>query len=172
MKVTSAKSLITSSLSITFAITAISLCGYKVNAQKNNAVYAELGGNGYYYSINYERSFSNKTLTRGGIGVATGNFVLPLLFGKYFGNGNHHLEVDLGLTYVHGKINPQDSYDDIVTRDQYFVTAFLGYRYQNPDKKSLFRVGYTPLYKIHDSYAPFDNNFLFHWAGVSYGFRF
>lgn len=156
---------------ISFASIIIIFCG-DVNAQKNNVIYAELGGNAYYYSINYEHSFSNYYVARGGMGVAPGNFIFPLLFGKYFGNGNHHVELDLGLTYVHGEMNPNNSYQEIVTRSQYFVTGFLGYRYQNPDKKFLLRVGYTPLYKIHDSYSPFDSNFMFHWGGVSYGFRF
>jgi hypothetical protein len=165
MKLPSPKFLLASSLFIILGI-----C--KVDAQNNNAVYVELGGNGYLYSINYERTFSNNLIARGGIGLSAGNIALPFHFGKYFGNGSHHVEADLGLTYIHGKVNPENSYDDLVARSQYFATAFLGYRYQNPEKKSIFRIGYTPLYKLYDSYAPFDNNFLYHWAGVSYGFKF
>lgn len=165
MKIISVQSRTTSSLYILFGAILTLFCGYDINAQKNNAVYAELGGNAYYYSLNYERRFSNNLLTRGGIGVADGDFILPLLFGKYFGNGHHHLELDVGLTYIN--VN-----HDIGARSQYFATAFLGYRYQNPDKHFLLRIGYTPFYKLYDSYAPFDDHFLIHWAGVSCGFTF
>jgi hypothetical protein len=163
---------VTTLLIIAFHAAVILLCRSEVRAQNRNAVYVEIGGSAYSYSINYERTFSNNILARGGIGVTNGNFIVPLTAGRYFGNGNHHAEMSLGLAYVHGRINPNDLYQETIRRNQYFATGFLGYRYQNPDKAFLLRAGYTPLYKIHDSYSPFDDHFWFHWAGISFGYMF
>jgi hypothetical protein len=136
-----------------------------------NAVFAEIGGSGYYYSINYERSLSKGFLIRGGIGAATKNFLVPVLGGKSFGRGNNHFEISGGTVLIFGSIGTDEPNQE-TSRQQLFATAFAGYRYCKPQGKFLFRVGYTPLFKIYDSYSPFNNHFLYQWGGLSFGYRF
>ncbi len=155
------------------AILILAFCGqaYGQNSLKN-AVYAELGGNGYYYSINYERSFSEGILVRAGIGTANKILIVPILAGKYFGKGDHHLEVTGGITLISENISPQDPFEDDIRAQHLLATAFIGYRYQKPEKKFLFRVGYTPLFKIYSTYPPLNNLLFYQWGGLSFGYRF
>ena len=152
----------------------LSLSG-QANAQVSlkNAVFAELGGNGYYYSVNYERSFPKGILARVGIGGAAKNLFIPLLAGKCFGKGNNQIELTAGAVCIFGSISSQDnSQDALDPRSQIFATAFIGYRFQKPGGKFQFRAGYTPFYKIHDSYAEFNNHLFYQWGGLSFGYRF
>lgn len=146
----------------------------QANAQvdKKNAVFAELGGSAYYYSINYERSSEKGILLRAGIGTVSNNYVFPVLMGKCFGKGVHHIEVTAGITFASGKSSIQDPDHTDSHSQNVFATAFIGYRYQKPETKFLFRIGYTPLYKIYDSYSPYNNPFYFQWGGISFGYRF
>ena len=121
----------------------------QVSAQvtSRNAVFAELGGNGYYYSLNYERTFSKNLLIRAGIGAASKNLIVPVLAGKCIGKGNHFLELSAGVTFATGKADSPGFEESSYTTQQLFAVAFIGYRFQKPEKKFLFRVGYTPFYK-------------------------
>lgn len=147
------------------------LVSFRVCAQErlNNSVYIELGGNAYYYSVNFERTFSNSLFGRIGIGGAPRLLVAPLLAGKYFGDGLHHPEIAAGITYIHSR---EHDIEIIRHRNQLFATAFIGYRFQRPDNKFIFKAGYTPLYKVTDSDSDRSNRFLFHWVGIAFGLRF
>ena len=153
--------------SFTFCFLLVSFLGFA--QEKRNAIYAEVGGNAYYYSINYEKTFSNCIAGRLGVGGTPRLVVIPGLIGKYFGKGAHHPEIMAGGTYIYIK---QNDFGIIRHRNQLFATAFIGYRFQHPEKRFLLRVGYTPLYKILDSDSGIDQHFLFHWAGAGFGFRF
>ena len=125
-----------------------------------NGVYLEIGGNAGYYSINYERDFSRGIIGRIGFSGLQEGVIIPLLAGKYFGKGSHHFEIMAGIGYGFYTVDPSvggESYSD-----ELLGTAFLGYRYQNPEKRILFRAGYTPFF----------SRFLTHWGGISLGYRF
>lgn len=144
--------------------------GYALHAQEkpSNALYLELGGNAYYYSLNFERTFSSGLSARLGLGGIPGSLAIPGLAGRYFGEGSHHVEIMAGLTYMN---STPDDIESLSNRNQLFATAFIGYRLQNPDKKFILKVGYTPLYKIKDSDPERDSRFLFHWVGIAVGLR-
>jgi hypothetical protein len=154
---------------ITLIILALSGYGYAQQNSLKNAIYAELGGTAVYYSVNYERIFTDGFFGRVGFGAMPPHLTFPVMGGKYFLKGSHHPEITVGLLYVASK-----GRDDIETEDskQLFATFGIGYRYQKPGAKFLFRAGYTPLYKLADSYSEFNNRFWTNWAGMSFGFRF
>lgn len=150
-----------------------SCCLVNAQADLKNAVFAEIGGNGYYYSVNYERNLSKRILVRLGIGTANGFLTIPVLGGKYFGDGKHHFEMTGGVTFASESINPSGLPEGEIRARHLFATTFIGYRYQTPEKKFLFRVGYTPLLRIYSSYAGTSNdNHVYQMGGLSFGYRF
>lgn len=132
-----------------------------------NVIHAEIGGNAYYYSLNFERNFSKHLAGRVGIGVVPKTMIIPLLAGKLFGKGSHKLEVMAGLAYVYLRQQTEDIYQ----RHQLAGTAFMGYRFQRQEARFLFRAGWTPHVKLFDSYSPFSNHAFSHWAGIGLGYR-
>jgi hypothetical protein len=118
------------------------------------ALYAELGGRGMIYSVNYDRRFFAGNGGFGGsAGVSYFNFfgasALMIPLGVYYlaGSGSSYLEVGAGIT---GAPLPL------------FGTAIIGYRYQ-PAKGMLFRIGLTPVYTV---------NYFQPWWGISLGTAF
>jgi hypothetical protein len=135
----------------------------KVQAQGNfnNSLQIEGLGNGYYYSINYERIFLKKTTARIGLMAVSRGFAIPLLAGKYFGNSSSHFELSGGVTYSY--YNPMDSEDINEFESNLAGTLFIGYRYQPVPGSFIFKIGYTPF---------FEKNRIYHWGGLSFGYRF
>lgn len=120
-----------------------------------NAVYAELGGPGLLYTVNYERFLLPRLSVRAGCslfgfresgtGDTLGIFTLPLTTQVLLGGGAHHLELGLGLLtgVMWSALNSHD-------RTGHFgliaATATIGYRYQPPAGGLLLRVALTPFY--------------------------
>ncbi len=145
----------------------------KVETFKKNAVFLELGGNAFLYSLNYERLnkiSENLKLSYGaGLELLVGEsqdispnkrnrdkypiFAVTPAVNLLFGRNKSHLEIgtSTGLLYIVPVIQ----------------TFRLGYRYQG--EKVLFRIGFTPIFSF-----PHDGNFHFltPWGGVSLGYRF
>ncbi|AHM61553.1 hypothetical protein D770_16495 [Flammeovirgaceae bacterium 311] len=175
----------------TFLVLAVSL---QLLAQKEaapftakNAVYLELGGNGVFYSLNYERMVYQKGMFKSAarIGFSTfpkkietetktyWNAALPLELLGLIGRSKHHLEFGVGYTpYYYA-----DTKFEVGSRgfefDRYRFTAIvpfrIGYRYQNPDGGFLFRVGYMPTMDFHpDRHQPW--NLVY--GGISIGKSF
>jgi hypothetical protein len=128
-----------------------------------NALYLEFGGNAGFYSINYERTFPKNAIGRIGFSVLPGDLILPILAGKYFGKRSNHIELMGGVTY--GYYRKVDATDVVQTSDEFLGTVVVGYRYQKPERRFLFRVGYSPFINFH-------RGSLQHWAGLSAGYRF
>jgi hypothetical protein len=126
-----------------------------------NAVFLELLGNGYYYSLNYEREFGRQFVFRIGGSLTKYTFIMPVTLGRFFGSGKHHFELAAGFDFA--------NYDNDDGRENGLgLTGFIGYRFQKPDGKFLFRIGATPLYI-------FDEDSLINFlptGGVSFGYRF
>ncbi len=142
----------------------IFFCSLKVQAQRGEVIYAELGGAGLLYSVNYDTRFSQGEDKLGGrIGVAlSDDFVVVLLHTNYlFGKGKHKLEVGAGITTF-------DIHSD--NRD---VTASgaLMYRFQKKDGHFLFRAGISPIYVELGEPLEFVPFFLF-FPSVSVGYKF
>jgi hypothetical protein len=119
-----------------------------------NAVYCEVLGQGFLYSLNYDHRFSENIAVRVGFSRFTIGFIsdvaittIPLMVEYLSGNGDHHLEIGVGIVPVYGSISGdffgarEGSAGAWVT----VATATFGYRYQPVREGFLFRIGLTPF---------------------------
>lgn len=153
---------------------------YAQSFEKKNALYLEMGGNAYIYSVNYERILyqknSMKLGARFGISVLPEkNFnhvdpipVLPLEMLAIFGNSNHHVETGIGFT----PFLTHEYYDYVGSRDNSnsrlrlgaATSLRIGYRYQKPKGGFIARIGFMPILNL--------DGFLIPWGGISIGKSF
>jgi hypothetical protein len=125
-------------------------------------VFFELGGKGLLYSINYDRTIPITQYFGSEIGTGLTFFeffstkiqILSPEVDLYYGI-THKAEIgyskDIVLNYINGaKLN----------------SVRIGYRYQKPEGRFLFRASYCPYY-VADSGGTWVK-----WAGVSFGFVF
>lgn len=156
--------------------------------QAANAVYAELGGNAAWYSLNYERYVQKDMSLRAGfsymsISASAGDasagaswLSLPIMFNYLgIGAGNHALELGAGLNFMH--FSGEASAGGSSAEGQGFTpmgTLTIGYRRASSDGGFVFRAGYTPLIAFSSTPNEInsDGTFIFHWGGVSFGARF
>lgn len=124
----------------------------KVDAQEAgpvpNVVYAELLGNALYGgSINYERMLTPQFSGRVG---ASPFGAFPVMLNYLPGQGQHSAELGLGVLAG-------------ASDENLLGTATLGYRYQPPVGRMVFRIGWTPLIGAEGVAT---------WLGVSAGLAF
>lgn len=152
-----------------------------VSIYKKNAVFVELLGNGTLYSLNYERlihilpylSFSARV---GASMDHVGSYYFPVLVNVIAGHNGHYGEFGLGTTIdlTHYELNNK-------WETTYLKTFNIGYRYQKPGGKWLFRIDITPV--VSKDYKMYDLNYeksiktnptvrLTPWFGISAGLRF
>ena len=119
------------------------------HAQTAGAVYAELAGQGYYYSLNAELPVAE------GLTVRFGGTLLPTWFvgglagiNKLIGRGNHNLALGVNVMLRKGT--------DVTGADG---SATIGYRYARPGGL-FFQVAATPIFADRRVYP---------WAGLSIG---
>lgn len=140
-----------------------------------NSIFFELLGNGGLYSINYERSLSATLIGR--IGFSTfltfdilssepGDRIItiPALISYLSGHKNSHFEIGGGILF--GNINENNGSNII-----FDLTTFIGYRYQEPRKGILFRIGLTPFLSL-DNKANYPDKGLSLSGGISLGYHF
>jgi hypothetical protein len=125
-----------------------------------NAAYAEVGGQGILFSLNYDVRLNHTVAGPGlrvglGYGVSTdpSYFSVPVgvnwLFGNYRG---HYLELGAGMTYVSiSNVAPGDSISFANKEwhgDQrlFLATTVIGYRYQPEVSHFHFRAGFSPQF--------------------------
>src|SRR5687767_2630712 len=68
-----------------------------------NAVFGELGGNAYSYSVNYERQSPKGFTVRGGLSYGMAMLVMPVMVGKLYGKDKHHFEISVGADLVYSR---------------------------------------------------------------------
>ena len=135
-----------------------------------NSAQFELGGGGGAFSFNYEHIILNKlkfkTAAQFGIShlIYESNFspVLRIEATEIMSFNKHHIEVGLGVTSYYLKPSTGtvgNWYTDIVPR--------AGYRYQKPNGRFLFRIGFTPFIDTKESSNQFQS-----WGGLSFGYTF
>lgn len=140
-------------------------------SQYKNGLFFELGGSAIVYSVNYERQLPKGALLRIGAEYVDNSIAIPVTFGKVFGKGSHHFEMNGGFFYANSHVTDPDGLTRRV--NSLFATAFLGYRYQNPDKRFFFRAGPTFISFIADNDRYKDRRWYFMpWFGLSAGYRF
>ena len=129
--------------------------GYQASAQNfrdtfqaRNAFYAELGGNGDAYSLNFDRILYQKAMLkaafRAGIGTNISFFegesgVYPIVPVEVLGMmGRYQKHLELGLGYTRRFTSNPD-----LLQNMYF--SRIGFRYQSPQGGLLVRVALTPF---------------------------
>jgi hypothetical protein len=142
-----------------------------------NGVFLELGGASKLYSINYERQLSKGFTGRIGLAYLSNTVAVPVLFGKVFGSKNHHLEISLGATYTNYRTQHYNTLNVLYREERnngILLTGFAGYRYQKPEKRFLFRIGFTPLWRRFYSEDTYNDEptYFIPWGGMSVGYRF
>lgn len=118
-------------------------------------IFLELGGNGIFLSINYDRRFSKKQNGLGyrlgvglipslDFGIAGTSTILVIPFGLNYlaGKGSHYFEAGAGGTFVSG--NAEILGDDSKGSGIAFVPS-LGYRYQPQIRGFTGRAAITPF---------------------------
>jgi len=147
--------------------------------QNRNSLHFELGGAGGYYSLNYERNIiyhhSFKTSGQVGFSYFPGGWFdisVPVGLNEQFSFSNHHIELGIGMVALR-EFNGED--DESGERFwSYGLTGRLGYRYQKPGGRFIWRIGFTPLLQrertrlYYDPHAPF--NVFTPWGGISVGY--
>ena len=144
-------------------------CIAQVKAQKGQALYAEIGGTGIIYSVNYDMRFAkgeDKLGMRAGVSILDGGVIFPLHLNYLFGKGNSKFEVGAGMTVLLGDLEGDK-------RIQVLASSALMYRFQKEDGRFLFRAGLSPIFLLSD----FDDdlgdvqNILWFWPGISFGYK-
>jgi hypothetical protein len=151
-----------------------------------NAIYLELLGSGFLYSINYDRTLMNMFAVRVGFGyfpfppitetnnagvTSTINASLtsiPITFSWFpFSSStsapSSKLEIGAGATYINlvaKKVGKSE------TGSGMNYSGILGYRYQPSDGGFLFKVAFTPIFSspIFTKFQP--------WGGITLGYAF
>jgi hypothetical protein len=128
-------------------------------ASTKNALYFEVGGNGFIYSLNYERIILEKpnfkTAIRGGAGFVPNNFIFnvnsyffPVEIVGLFGKKSHHFELGVGNTLMVGSVesyNHEEFKWNTSPTYHLFIPVRIGYRYQRREGGFVFRAGATPI---------------------------
>lgn len=151
---------------------------YSQAMEAKNAVYLEVGGNAFGYSLNYERIvFQKNKLKLGariGISLVPENTfygiapypIVPLEMIALLGKSNHHLETGIGVTPYVG-YSYHDGYPGVAFLEEKLEAAAtfrLGYRYQKPNGGFMARVGIMPFLT--------SDGYLLPWGGISIGKSF
>jgi hypothetical protein len=115
-----------------------------------HGIYAELGGPGFYTSLNYEYHFKSNLGFRAGVGVSPLEFSYPL-FLNYCRGQEKSLETGLGLLHLRTNWAHTGDYgyikrvtgDGLVTN---YIVSGLGYRYRKYPEGLIFRGTVYPAY--------------------------
>lgn len=138
---------------------------------KKNAISLELLGNAGIgrYSLNYERNVigGKNGFLSARIGISKGaEYYFPILLNGIFLNGKHHFEIGAGATLAYcDNCVPDQTF---LYEDLFAYTANFMYRYQKPNGKLAFRVGWTPMLYTNNSMLII----LFFDCGLSVGYAF
>ena len=134
-----------------------------------DAFYLELLGNGLFYSMNYDRKFTDHVSGRVGI-TFIGATIAPIMANYLAGNGNHRFEVGIGPMLVSVPEGAEVEVDNEELEQELedggvFVlgTGTFGYRYQPVNGGFVFRIGLTPILAAGGGLP---------WAGMSFGYAF
>lgn len=159
------------SLFITIVLTSgLSMCLPQTTSAQNakNSVFFEVGGNGVFYSVNYDRLFTPEFSGRIGVMRSGGSVALTIIpvTGSYLvGPGPHKLELGFGLQLIDASIDSPDDEFSIFDEDATKLsgTGIVGYRYQPIDGGFRFTAGLTPIFGGFGALP---------WAGLSVGYTF
>ncbi len=130
---------------------------------RRNTFFLELGGNGMFYSLNYDRILLNRDNWK--LSGRVGAMYLPPLnernrhmvggpveISYLRGRGRHFLELGLGGTVIYDTYALSNSrVNDLAV----MAVARIGYRHQKPEGGFFYKVGFTPLLgALYNEYYP------------------
>jgi hypothetical protein len=146
---------------------------------KKNSYYLEIMGNGFLYSINYDRIIYEKEKFKisGRIGFTYMPYWevftevrgpgIPLELNFLFGKRSNLLELGFGATYFYFT----DPYYDQKNYHFLMENLRLGYRHQKVDGRLLFRIAIVPISTFPIDPAFDDDGWIIpYYAGISIGF--
>ena len=163
----------------------------KFQPMAENSLYVELGGNGFVYSLNYDRMIAEDVSVRfgfeyfslsakdtnsesetNGAGVKIGSYFIPATLNFFVTShdngraGSSKLEIGAGplILFVTGT-GTGTLAGKSVSGSVIGATGTVGYRYQPYDGGFVFRIGFTPIY-FRDWLG------LLPFAGISVGYAF
>lgn len=146
----------------------------------NNAVFGEVGGNGVYCSINYDRVTKPitplfKISLRLGIApnveIAPNYPIAPLIeVNLLLGRNKHYFEMGASSCFFSLKQEIYGKYGYEGTKKSWYTANYIrfGYRFQKPNGGIFLRAGLTPLV----GYNEFSLGSMFLWGGLSVGYSF
>ena len=129
-----------------------------------NSLQFEFLGNGFLYSLNYERILINrekfKTTAQVGYSMmGMGRQMFPLALTELISFNKNHIELGIGYSYA----------DYLESR----LTGRIGYRYQKPGGRLVFRIAFMPWYEY---YKDINTNVVEQrirpWGGLAAGYNF
>ena len=143
-----------------------------------NTIYVELGGNGLWYSVNYERMMQSHLAVRGGIsylsiGASSGtasasvsSIGFPLTASYLVGAGSSKLELGGGLLVEKFSGSASSGFGEKAQAGVFYPmgTFVLGYRYSPMGGGFNFKIAMTPVYHPDLGFFP--------WGGISFGVGF
>lgn len=158
-------------------------------ARHKNSLQVWAGGSGFLYSVGYERLLLNDAKLKMGAEVGVGWYPkstkliaawIPLHLNFVMFDGPHHLELGAGVVLTDYFFQKEDvrSLDS-----DFFLNPRLGYRYQSPNGRYMFRAALTPFYepqqrRQNQEFWSSDRNIsdVIHnthpWGGVAFGYVF
>jgi hypothetical protein len=144
--------------------------------ENRNSLQFELFGHGFLYSFNYERFLFNgrrfKTAVQAGFSYyppSTGlrTFWIPVSLNQLLSFNQHHLELGLGQIFT-------NDYSLLGSPIDMLGSFRLGYRYQPPGGRFLFRAGFTPAIEYmgalkYENWKMFE---IYPLGGLAVGYSF
>jgi hypothetical protein len=118
------------------------------------SVYAELGSPGFL-SFNYD---ARLTKSQKGLGIRAGagllfdqesaGFTLPVAMNYLIGDRSHFFEAAAGASFYSFRERNQDSWFNFQKTNFVAPFAWVGYRYQPPDMRFVFRGGFAHVFGV------------------------
>jgi hypothetical protein len=108
---------------------------------KKNSIYAEAFGQGFCWSLNYDRILKTESIIQNSFSVGLVNvpkvigfgdgvyYGIPISYNLLFGKKNHHFELGLGLTNM--LVFPE--MNNGLSKYYLCLTPKVGYRFQKPN---------------------------------------
>jgi hypothetical protein len=159
------------------------------NEIKRNSLFIEVGGNAFFYSLNYDRQVKVSDTWRlaGRVGIMYVNTFtdqnrhmmgVPIEFSYLKGTKNNFLEIGLGVTGTYDQyysFDPRVPIRDSKVQDLAMMAVVrIGYRHQKREGGLFYKVGFTPLAGVvfdlrqnTNKHTP--ENFAYPWVGAAIG---
>ena len=123
--------------------------------QRNN-IHLELGGQGLFYSVNYERNILNYNNFKSSLQLGVSFYPapidlrsrlwIPFSVNQLISFNQHHLEAGAGILMT--LFQNHSSMEGVLSHDnkmELHPTCKIGYRYQKPGGRMIYKALFTPI---------------------------